>query len=65
MEKNFLSLYKLDTRNKKINFHSSDWVNEISNIFEIIFVILTMQNILGEKKFKPLLFDRKWILSRF
>ena len=28
---------------KIINFHSSDWVNEISNIFEIIFVILTMQ----------------------
>ena len=28
---------------KIINFHSSDWVNEISNFFEIIFVILTMQ----------------------
>ena len=28
---------------KMINFHSSDWVNEISNFFEIIFVILTMQ----------------------
>ena len=28
---------------KIINFHSSDWVNEISKFFEIIFVILTMQ----------------------
>ena len=28
---------------KIINFHSSDWVNEISNFFEIIFVIFTMQ----------------------
>ena len=28
---------------KIINFHSSDWVNEISNFFEIIFVILTKQ----------------------
>ena len=28
---------------KMINFHSSDWVNEISNFFKIIFVILTMQ----------------------
>ena len=43
MEQNFLSLYKLDTRKKIINFHSSDWVNEISNFFEIIFVILIMQ----------------------
>ena len=43
MEQNFLSLYKFDTRNKIINFHSSDWVNEISNFFEIIFVILTKQ----------------------
>ena len=43
IEQNFLSLYKLDTRKKIINFHSSDWVNEIANFFEIIFVILTIQ----------------------
>ena len=43
MEQNFLFLYRLDTRKKIINFHSSDWVNEISNFFEIIFVILTIQ----------------------
>ena len=48
MEQNFLSLYKLDTRNKIINFHSSDWVNEISKFFEIIFVILTMQKYMGQ-----------------
>ena len=27
---------------KMFNFHSSDWVNEISNFFKIIFVILTL-----------------------
>ena len=49
---------------KIINFHSSDWVNEISNFFEIIFVILTMQKyIRWTNFFKLLLFDRKWILS--
>ena len=51
---------------KIINFHSSDWVNEISNFFEIIFVILTMQKyIRWTNFFKLLLFDRKWILSRY
>ena len=51
---------------KIINFHSSDWVNEISNFFEIIFVILTMQKYIRWTIFFKLLhFDRKWILSRY
>ena len=55
----FLSLYKLDTRNKKINFHSSDWVNEISNFFEIIFVILIMQKYIRWIFFQTVAFRQK------
>ena len=44
---------------KIINFHSSDWVNEISNFFEIIFVILTMQKYIRSIFFQTVAFRQK------
>ena len=43
MEQNFLLYIDFIHATKMFNFHSSDWVNEIYNIFHIIFFILTMQ----------------------
>ena len=51
---------------KMFNFHSSDWINKISKFFEIIFFMLTMQKYIRWINFlKLLLFDRKWVLSRY
>ena len=60
---------------KIINFHSSDWVNEISNFFEIIFVILIMQKYIRWFFFQTVAFRqkvdsitiltfKKWILDK-
>ena len=43
MEKNSYLYIDLRHATKMFNFHSNDWVNEISKFFEIIFFMLTMQ----------------------